>query len=188
MSRVPEIPVRLDVATPDAITAIRAGVAASPFGGCLIGECPRGICHLSFFDEGGRNQAIAEMNDEWPLAAISWNDDHAASLCRRIFSCPPGSFPAWKLVVCGTPFQIRIWNALLRVPSRALVSYGMLAAATGNPQASRATGTAVGANPVSFLIPCHRVIRANGETGHYHWGAVRKRVILEWEATLITFV
>lgn len=186
LARFPEVPTRLDVATRDDIKSIRAGMAASPFGGCLIGECTRGICHLTFFDDRDRNQAIAEMNNDWPLAKISWNDAHAASLCRKIFSRARDSFPTWKLLVSGTPFQVRVWNTLLRVPSGALVSYAMLAAATGHPQASRATGAAVGANPVSFLIPCHRVIRASGETGHYHWGAERKRAILEWEATRIT--
>jgi AraC family transcriptional regulator of adaptative response/methylated-DNA-[protein]-cysteine methyltransferase len=88
--------------------------------------------------------------------------------------------------VAGTEFQVRVWRELMRIPMGGTVSYGELAAAIGNPNASRATGSAVGANPVSFLIPCHRVIRATGETGRYHWGAGRKRAMLEWETKRIT--
>lgn len=185
--RLHDLCVTLEAATPGEIKArgegmtIRAGVAESPFGNCLIGESPRGICHLSFYNEGERDDAIREMRDEWPLAAITWDDEHAASLCRRIFSpAPPSS--TWKLHVRGTPFQLRVWRALLRVPPGALASYGMIATAAGNPQASRATGSAVGSNAISFLIPCHRVIRETGISGHYRWGAVRKRAILAWES------
>ncbi len=186
--RLHDLCVTLEAATPGEIKArgagmtILAGVAASPFGNCLIGESPRGICHLSFFDEGERDHAISEMNDEWPLAAISWDNDHAASLCGKIFSAAPSPSSPWKLFVRGTPFQLRVWRALLRVPPGALASYGMIAAAAGNPRASRATGTAVGSNAISFLIPCHRVIRETGIPGHYRWGAVRKRAILAWES------
>lgn len=186
--RLHDLCVTLEAATPGEIKArgagmtIRAGVAASPFGNCLIGESPRGICHLSFFDEGGRDHAIREMHDEWPLAAITWDEDNAASLCGKIFSHPADASTPWKLFVRGTPFQLRVWRALLRVPPGALVSYGTLAAAAGNANASRATGTAVGSNAISFLIPCHRVIRETGISGHYRWGAVRKRAILAWEA------
>jgi len=159
---------------------LRAGVADSPFGHCLIAEAPRGICHLSFFDEDGRENAIAEMRAEWSLAELVWDEKRAAGLIKGIFSTVPPS-PPIKLYVQGTEFQLRVWRALLRVPMGALVSYGKLAAAAGNPQASRATGSAVGANPVSFLIPCHRVIRGNGDPGHYRWGAVRKLAMLDWE-------
>jgi AraC family transcriptional regulator of adaptative response/methylated-DNA-[protein]-cysteine methyltransferase len=185
--RLHDLCVTLEAATPGEIKArgegmtIRAGVAESPFGNCLIGKSPRGICHLSFYNEGERDDAIREMRDEWPLAAITWDDDHAASLCGRIFTPAPSS-STWKLHVRGTPFQLRVWRALLRVPPGALASYGMIATAAGNPQASRATGSAVGSNAISFLIPCHRVIRETGISGHYRWGAVRKRAILAWES------
>lgn len=186
--RLHDLCITLEAATPGEIKArgagmtIRAGVAASPFGNCLIGESPRGICHLSFFDEGERDHAIGEMHDEWPLAAVAWDDYYAASLCGKIFSSAATPSSPWKLFVRGTPFQLRVWRALLRVPPGALVSYGAIAAASGNPNASRATGTAVGSNAISFLIPCHRVIRETGIPGHYRWGAVRKRAILAWEA------
>ena len=186
--RLHDLCVTLEAATPGEIKArgagmtIRAGVAASPFGHCLIGESARGICHLSFSDEGERDHAIAELRDEWPLAEIAWDDGYAASLCGKIFSPDAAPSSPWKLFVRGTPFQLRVWRALLRVPPGALASYSMIAAAANNPRASRATGTAVGSNAISFLIPCHRVIRETGIPGHYRWGAVRKRAILAWEA------
>jgi AraC family transcriptional regulator of adaptative response/methylated-DNA-[protein]-cysteine methyltransferase len=185
--RLHDLCVTLEAATPGEIKArgagmtIRAGVADSPFGNCLIAETPRGICHLSFFDDADRENAIHEMTAEWPLAEVESDDDHAARLAAKIFS-PASSALPWKLFVRGTPFQLRVWRALLQVPPGSLVSYGKLAAASGNPNASRATGTAVGRNAISFLIPCHRVIRETGISGHYRWGAVRKRAILAWES------
>ncbi len=186
--RLHDLCVSLDAATPGEIKArgagltLHAGVAESPFGLCLIGETVRGICHLSFFDEGGRDNAIAELRAEWPLAAVDFSDDHAAALASQIFDTRANPSSPWKLFVRGTPFQLRVWRALLRVQPGTLVSYGKLAAAAGNPNASRATGTAVGGNAISFLIPCHRVIRETGVSGHYRWGAVRKRAILAWES------
>lgn len=161
---------------------VRAGVAETPFGNCLIAEAARGICHLSFFDAAGEDAAIAEMHADWPLAQVFRDDRHAAGLCRGIFSPDRPRDSPLDVCVKGTPFQIRVWRALLRVPSGGLVTYGKLAAAAGNSLASRATGGAVGANPVSFLIPCHRVIRADGQAGHYRWGSARKLAMLEWEA------
>jgi AraC family transcriptional regulator of adaptative response/methylated-DNA-[protein]-cysteine methyltransferase len=185
--RLHDLCVTLEAASPGEIKArgagmqIRAGVAASPFGHCLIGETARGICHLSFFDDGGRGNAMAEMLADWPMAEVETDDDHARSLAARIFA--PAAPPApWKLFVRGTAFQLRVWRALLKVRPGSLVSYGTLAAAAGNPNASRATGSAVGSNAISFLIPCHRVIRETGISGHYRWGAVRKRAILAWES------
>lgn len=185
--RLHDLCVSLDAASPGEIKSrgaglrIRAGVAESPFGHCLLGETPRGICHLSFFDEGGRDEAFAEMRADWPLATVEWDEAHASALARRIFveRDPDAN---WRLFVRGSAFQLRVWRALLRVRPGTLVSYGKLAAAAGNPMASRATGSAVGGNAISFLIPCHRVIRETGLSGHYRWGAVRKRAILAWEA------
>lgn len=182
--------VSLEAASPDEIQArgdgmtLHAGVAVSPFGCCLIGETTRGICHLAFFDPPERVHASAEMRAAWPLADVIWDDDQAVHLAARIFdpSRRHQSVP-WQVFVRGTQFQLRVWRALLRVAPGELVSYGQLAAATGNPKATRATGTAIGSNPVAFLIPCHRVIPATGGTGHYRWGADRKRAILAWETS-----
>jgi AraC family transcriptional regulator, regulatory protein of adaptative response / methylated-DNA-[protein]-cysteine methyltransferase len=185
--RLHDLCVSLEAATPGEIKSrgagmlIRAGVATSPFGKCLIAENTRGICHLSFFDDEEREHAIAEMRRDWPLANVESDDANAARLAAMIFASAPPSAP-WKLYVRGTPFQLRVWRALLHLRPGTLMSYGKLAEAAGNPNASRATGSAVGGNAVSYLIPCHRVIRETGISGHYRWGAVRKRAILAWEA------
>lgn len=162
---------------------MEAGVAGSPFGHCLIANSARGICYLAFFNPGERAAASAAMQAEWPLATVVWNDRQAAGLAARIFATSTAASPPapWRVFVRGTAFQLRVWRALLRVPAGSLVSYTTLTAAAGNPNASRAAGTAVGANPVAFLMPCHRVIRADGHSGRYRWGAVRKRAILAWE-------
>jgi AraC family transcriptional regulator of adaptative response/methylated-DNA-[protein]-cysteine methyltransferase len=185
--RLHDLCVTLDAASPGEIKSkgagltIHAGFADSPFGNCLIGETARGICHLSFFERGDEDNAITEMRSDWPLASVVFNDENATRLASIIFASDINPPSSWKLFVRGTPFQLRVWRALLRVPPGALVSYGKLAAAAGNPNASRATGSAVGGNAISYLIPCHRVIRETGVSGHYRWGATRKRAILAWE-------
>lgn len=186
--RLHDLCVSLDAASPGEIKSrgaglrIRAGVAESPFGSCLLGETPRGICHLSFFDDAARIQAAEEMKADWPMAEVIWDDSHAASLAARIFTEAEPTAP-WRLFVRGSAFQLRVWRALLQVSPGTLVSYGKLAAAAGHPGASRATGSAVGSNAISYLIPCHRVIRETGLSGHYRWGAVRKRSMLAREAS-----
>jgi AraC family transcriptional regulator of adaptative response/methylated-DNA-[protein]-cysteine methyltransferase len=185
--RLHDLCVSLEAATPGEIKArgagltIRAGIATSPFGACLIGETSRGICHLSFFDEGAESAAFAELKSDWPLAEIVHDDLHASALAARIFDPVPGAAASWKLFVRGTAFQLRVWRALLAIPPGGLASYGKIAAAAGNPNASRATGSAVGSNAISYLIPCHRVIRGTGIPGHYRWGSIRKRAMLAWE-------
>jgi AraC family transcriptional regulator of adaptative response/methylated-DNA-[protein]-cysteine methyltransferase len=179
---------KLVAATADEIKArgagmtLRAGIVESPFGHCLIADSPRGICCLSFFDTTDKEAATAELRDVWPLADVVWDPSHARSLADGIFACDR----SMRVFVAGTDFQVRVWRELMRIPMGGTISYGGLAAIVGNPRAARATGSAVGANPVSFLIPCHRVILGNGDIGHYHWGADRKRAILEWEANRIT--
>lgn len=173
--------ITLTATTPSEITSIRAGASTSPFGNCLIGETPHGICHLSFFDDGNQDIAIAEMKVVWPFAEVSWDHARAAQLSANFFPPAPKPVAPIKLVVHGTPFQLQIWRALLRVPTGALVSYGALATAAGFPKAARAVGSAVGRNAISFLIPCHRVIRADGKPGQYRWGAIRKRAMIAWE-------
>jgi AraC family transcriptional regulator of adaptative response/methylated-DNA-[protein]-cysteine methyltransferase len=184
--RLHDLCVTLEAATPGEIKSrgkgvpIRYGAADSPFGPCLIGETPRGLCHLSFFDDGGEQEAFAELKAEWPLANLVRDDLSSKQITSAIFD--PNGGATWKLHVRGTSFQLRVWRALLAIPSGDLASYAKLAALAGNPNASRATGSAVGSNPVSFLIPCHRVIRATGIVGHYRWGSTRKRAMLAWEA------
>jgi AraC family transcriptional regulator of adaptative response/methylated-DNA-[protein]-cysteine methyltransferase len=161
---------------------VRAGISSSPFGHCFIADSPRGICYLSFYDTNDRTAATDDLRRAWPLADLRWEPSHARALADDIFSCRQ----VMRVFVAGTDFQVRVWRALMRIPMGGTTAYGKLASIVGNPNAARATGSAVGANPVSFLIPCHRVILGNGATGNYHWGADRKRAILEWETKRIT--
>lgn len=187
--RLHDLCVNLDAASPGewksggAGWTISFGFVDSPFGACLIAQSPRGICHLSFVEDEKR--ALAELQNNWPQAKLKRDDSAAARLAAKIFARPNGSLtrPALRAFVHGTPFQVRVWRALLQVPPGALTSYGRLAAAIGQPAASRAVGAAVGQNPLAYLIPCHRVIRETGVMGNYHWGQIRKRAIVAWESS-----
>ena len=202
--RLHDLCVQLEAASPGELKSggegwrIRAGFADSPFGTCLIGESPRGICHLSFMDSGKKSakggsasvgkDAWAAIQRDWPRAELNRDDAHAAKLAVRIFKraksnqAAGGSSPLHAFVK-GTEFQVSVWKALLKIPQGKFITYGQLAAALGKPEAARAVGSAVGKNPVGYLIPCHRVIRGTGVTGDYRWGRIRKRAILTWEST-----
>ena len=159
-----------------------AGYGPSPFGDCLVAQSPRGLCHLSFVD-GSRKSAWAELTRSWPNARWRRDDAAAAKLLAGIFARPhrPASPQPLRALVKGTDFQVRVWRALLRVPPGHLTTYGRLAAAMGAPLAARAVGSALAANPLAWLIPCHRVIRQTGAAGEYRWGATRKRAMIAWE-------
>ncbi len=161
------------------------GFASTPFGDCLVGETERGICHLAFVSDEGPDAALEELRHRWPEAHLRRSDRPAASLASRIFERPNGASkrPTLRALVRGTPFQVRVWRALLRVPPGSLVTYGQLAGAIGQPTAARAVGSAVGKNPLGYLIPCHRVIRETGAIGEYRWDPVRKRAIVAWETS-----
>ena len=162
---------------------IRYGLFDSPFGPCLIATKPRGICSLRFIDGASGADAGAALQKEWPNARIQFDAESAERLGNRIFA-QAGPQPAQPLAlwVKGTNFQLQVWRALMNVPFGALTTYGELAARTGHPRAARAVGSAVGGNPVAWLIPCHRVIRETGAIGDYRWGPARKAAILGWEA------
>ena len=153
------------------------------FGPCLLAESPRGICFLSLLEPGGEDPAWDELCRHWSAAKIRRDDEAAEGLAAQVFRRPSriSGRPHLRLFVKGTAFQVRVWKALLRIPPGALVSYGQLAAALAMPSSARAVGSAVGANPVSYLIPCHRVIRQTGVLGEYRWGWERKRAMLAWE-------
>ena len=159
------------------------GFAETPFGEALIAETKRGICHLSFVDDGGRNGARNFLASQWPNAKLRRADARMAELAAKIFDRDRNatSNRPLRAFVRVTEFQLRVWRALLRVPTASLTTYGRLAEAIGQSQAARAVGSAVGANPIAFIIPCHRVIRETGALGHYHWDPVRKRAIVGWE-------
>ena len=159
------------------------GFTETPFGEALIAETKRGICHLSFVDGNGRNGARDLLTSEWPNAKLQRADQRAEELAEKIFTQPRQNQSSRPLraFVRGTPFQVRVWRALLSVPTGSLTTYGRLAHAIGQSKAARAVGSAVGANPISFVIPCHRVIRETGALGNYGGGRVRKRAIVGWE-------
>jgi len=190
--RLHDLCVSLEAASPGEMKSggagwtLTAGFAPSPFGTCLVGESPRGICHLSFVEPGDREARWASLHESWPQARLRRDDGSAARLAGRVFerSGRSRSRAPLRAIVRGTAFQVRVWRALLEVPPGALTSYGRLAAAIDAPSAARAVGTAVGQNPLAYLIPCHRVIRETGAIGGYRWGLARKRAILVWESSL----
>lgn len=157
------------------------GFHATPFGECLLGATERGICWLGFVGPQGREAQVEELRGEWPHARLSQEREATASLVQAIFDAERRGRPL-HLWVRGTNFQIKVWEALLRIPPGELVSYEQVARAIGRPRATRAVGAAVGANPVSVLIPCHRVIRKAGDFGDYRWGLTRKRALVGREA------
>lgn len=164
---------------------VRYGFHPTPFGDCLIAVTPRGVCHLAFVEPLSRTEALARLEHDWPLAQLTPDQDATRAAAAKAFP-PPGSsaVPSLALHVKGTNFQLKVWKALLDIPVGDVTTYGAIATKLGDPKASRAVGAAVGANPVSYLIPCHRVIRASGELGGYAWGIERKKVMLRREAML----
>jgi AraC family transcriptional regulator of adaptative response/methylated-DNA-[protein]-cysteine methyltransferase len=157
---------------------MRYGYHPSPFGECLLAETERGISGLAFVTDAGREEALDDLAGRWPRAKMTRNDRATRATAQRVFA-DSGEI---ALDVRGTNFQIRVWEALLRVPEGALTTYSGLARHLGAPKAARAVGSAVAMNPVSYLIPCHRVIRSTGVFGNYRWGAARKKAMVGWEA------
>ncbi len=162
---------------------MRYGYHVSPFGIALIMVTDRGLAGLAFCDPGGEAAALADMRGRWPNATCVEDVAATAPYAGRIFD-PARWRPEepLRLVMIGTDFQLRVWEALLRIPLGRARTYSSIAAAIGRPGASRAVGAAVGANPLSFVVPCHRAIGKSGALTGYHWGLTRKRAILGWEA------
>lgn len=159
------------------------GFHPTPFGHCLLAVTDRGICHLSFVKEGERTQAIKALQKEWENAKIIVAPAKTRSLVDQIFNPIKNGKPRpLHLFLSGTNFQIKVWEALLKIPAGAVASYEDIAARIGMPKAARAVGNAVSQNPVAYIIPCHRVVRKLGEFGNYRWGVVRKKAMLGWEA------
>ncbi len=160
---------------------VRHGVHPSPFGPCLVMATERGVCGLAFVAVDEVETTLAELAAPWTRARLVEDHDVAAGFVARAFAPAAGAGPI-HLSVRGTNFQIRVWEALLRIPPGRVVSYQALAHHLGKPTAARAVAGAVAANPVSFLIPCHRVIRQSGVVSGYRWGRARKQAMLGWEA------
>lgn len=162
---------------------LRHGVHETPFGRCLVGVLGEAVCWLSFREKSELNRARRELLDFWQGVPALADEETTARWIPAIFDRPRGrSGPEIPVAVRGTPFQIAVWKALLTLPPGAVCTYGALARAAGRPGAARAVGNAVAANPVSFLIPCHRVVPEGGGFGNYGGGRLRKRALLAWEA------
>jgi len=172
---------------------IRYAVTPGPFGAALIGATDKGICWLSFADdtygkEAGVGRSIREMKEDWPAADFVNDLAFVEPLAQRAFSFAAGGRldKPLGLHVQGTNFQLKVWEALLRIPYGRLVTYGDIACEVGDAKASRAVGTAVGSNMISLLIPCHRVILSSGAVHNYRWGVGRKKAILAMEEAIST--
>jgi len=161
---------------------IRYGFHPGPFGETLIGLTERGICHLSFV-QNSQETALMNLKANWSNANIVEDTQATGALIEPIFSLGKNPTPI-SLFVTGTNFQLKVWEALLSIPRGALTTYEQIAAQVGHPGALRAVGTAVGHNPIAYLIPCHRVIRKMGEFGNYRWGTARKKALLGWETAV----
>ena len=159
---------------------LRWGLAPTPFGQGLLVIAPRGLCGLAFCDaEEGHEAAFADMHARWPAAHWIRDDGAAEAMARQAFL---GSGAPVPVVLIGPPFHVQVWKALLRIPAGRTASYGQVAAWAGRPGAFRAAGAAIGANPVSYLIPCHRALAKDGRLTGYHWGLARKAAMLGTEA------
>jgi AraC family transcriptional regulator of adaptative response/methylated-DNA-[protein]-cysteine methyltransferase len=155
---------------------IRWAYVPTTFGEALVMATDRGICGLGFTGEFGRDWSMQDLTARWPKARYV-EDGSIAPLAEAAMGGRGG-----KLHLIGAPFQIKVWEALLHIPSGHVTTYSELAGAVGHPSAQRAVGTAVGRNPISFLVPCHRAVRKSGGLGGYHWGLPVKRAMLAWEA------
>jgi AraC family transcriptional regulator of adaptative response/methylated-DNA-[protein]-cysteine methyltransferase len=163
--------------------AINYSFAESPFGNIIVASTTKGICYMAFADD--REEAFGELVAQFPNAVYTQMVDAVQQEALFIFKKDWSQLSHIKLHLKGTNFQLKVWQALLNIPIGGLSTYASVAAAIVQPTASRAVGSAVGDNPVAFLIPCHRVIKSTGEFGQYHWGATRKSVMIGWEAAKI---
>ncbi|WP_345951501.1 methylated-DNA--[protein]-cysteine S-methyltransferase [Mucilaginibacter sp. PAMB04274] len=159
----------------------------SPFGTLLVASTPKGVCYMAFVDEP-EPDALAKLRHNFPNATYHQLLDQLQQNALQIFTQDWSQLDNVKLHLKGTAFQLKVWEALLKVPMGGLSTYAGLAGILNNPNACRAVGSAVGDNPVAFLIPCHRVIRSTGEIGQYHWGSVRKNAMIGWEAAKLLVV
>lgn len=183
--RLHDLTVTLDAMTPGEIRAlgegvlIRHGLADTPFGTAFLAETPRGLCRLAFVEPGEARDELEQLREQFPRAKLVRDDGRAEQLVRIIWGSGDATLP---LAVCGTNFQVQVWRALLELDPGATVTYSALARRLGKPRGARAVGNAVGANPVAWVIPCHRVLREGGKPGGYRWGTARKQMIRRWES------
>jgi AraC family transcriptional regulator, regulatory protein of adaptative response / methylated-DNA-[protein]-cysteine methyltransferase len=185
-SRLHDLSLKIEAMTPGDYArggegvAIDYGFRPCPFGIALVLATAKGVCGLAFGDEGEEDDMLADMQSRWPKAEYRRNDARAAGIITRIFD-PEGKGEI-RLHLMGTPWQVKVWQALLAIPPGRFVTYGTVAGKIATANSSRAVGAAVGRNPISWLIPCHRVLGSNGALTGYHWGMERKRAMLAVEA------
>jgi AraC family transcriptional regulator of adaptative response/methylated-DNA-[protein]-cysteine methyltransferase len=162
------------------------GFHASPFGSALIMATDRGLCGLAFADSGEEREALGDMRSRWPNARYAEDSARTVPYAQRIFDSGK-----WKpdtplrVVLIGTDFEVRVWETLLKIPMGRATTYSDIAMKIARPKAARAVGAAVGKNPISFVVPCHRVVGKCGKLVGYHWGLTRKRAMLGWEAAKV---
>jgi AraC family transcriptional regulator of adaptative response/methylated-DNA-[protein]-cysteine methyltransferase len=185
-SRLHDLSLKIEAMTPGEYAkgghglSIEYGFADCPFGRVLVMTTAKGVCGLAFGDDGEDERMLADMTSRWRKADFAENAKRAEEIARVIFEHDGKTEIGLHLL--GTPFQIKVWEALLKIPEGKMTTYGTIATRLGDAKASRAVGTAVGRNPVSWLIPCHRVLGSDGALHGYHWGLVRKRSMLAMEA------
>lgn len=162
---------------------INYSFATTPFGEILMAATDKGLCHIAFIED--HHDGLDTLKSRFPKAFLSEKMDTYQEGVLSIFDIETQEMPSLKLHLKGTDFQLKVWEALLKVPFAELATYKHIATELGQPTASRAVGTAIGSNPIAYLIPCHRVIQASGVIGGYMWGPTRKAAILGWEAAKI---
>ena len=160
---------------------IEYAVHETPFGAAFVGVTPKGICALEFLDDAIADRHLARLSKTWPRATLHENRRRTRTIVNGMFDGEQKPDRPLSLYVSGTNFQVNVWKALLQIPPGKVASYSQVATAIGRPHSARAVGTAVGENPVAFLIPCHRVIQQSGKLCGYHWGETRKHAIHAWE-------
>jgi AraC family transcriptional regulator, regulatory protein of adaptative response / methylated-DNA-[protein]-cysteine methyltransferase len=188
-SRVYDLFVSMEAVTPGEYKkrglgmVIDYGIHASPFGNCFVAVTQRGICAMGFVN-GSSDAAVNELKQQWELAEIQRNQAKTASVIEQVFD-RNAKDTQFRVLVKGSDFQVKVWEALLRIPFGHVASYQGIADAAGKPTATRAVGTAIAHNPVAYLIPCHRVIRSEGIIGNYRWNPGRKAAMIGWEKAVL---
>jgi AraC family transcriptional regulator, regulatory protein of adaptative response / methylated-DNA-[protein]-cysteine methyltransferase len=184
-SRVYDLFVSIEGVTPNEYKTygqgleIQYGFHQTPFGECFIAMTEKGLCALSFVDETSKEATFQAFLEKWQAAKLVLNAQNTEGVMGQIFD--PNATNKINLWIQGTNFQLKVWEALLKIPQGSVSTYQKIADSIQNPKAVRAVGTAIGSNPIAYLIPCHRVIKSTGAIGEYHWGSTRKKAILGWE-------
>jgi len=187
-SRLHDLLVTSDAISPGGLKSggegmtVRFGETASPFGACFVATTERGIFSMSFLDGESVEAELGALRAELPLATFDRDDEHAGDVGARAFGRGPVPEAPLSVWLRGTPFQLKVWEAVLRISPGSVASYGQVARSIDAPDAARAVGSALAANRIALLVPCHRVIRAVGDANAYRWGRDRKRLVLAWEA------